>query len=229
MNKLIFLFLLIFLIPFANAENILVKTNITLNAVSWYENNTNISKMNITIFTENIDGTQNFIVNNANNIYNGYFLITFLRDLNCGNTSYGELNSYFSECEGGLCKDKYTECKYGKTNVELNKQTCDSHLAECTSVKNSLESNVSYYLSNYNDAQTNINKLNDEIIKLKKDNKNKIEWWYLLILILLAYLFRNNIIDYLNKTKRTGKKGQEEKLGTEYLKDDKIKELYDKY
>lgn len=217
--KLINLILiLILLIPFAYAEDVLIKTTITLNAVSWISPD-NQSIMNIDIKTSNIDGDSNLTLNNIVAVENREFVISFVKDLDCGNTTLGKIEDYFQECDGNDCKEMYISCRESKKLVEQNKQECDSNLATCNSEKNSCSSNITDYQTKFNEAQTQVEQCNEDragmVVSKDLDKVKNEKWYYLGGLILLLILFRNNIVEwYLNSNfyrKFKGVKGESDK------------------
>ena len=219
--KLISFILILFLItPFVYAEGVLVKTNVTINAVSWYDISSNVTRMNITIFTENIDGDKNIIINEVNSIFNNAKDIKFVRDLSCGNTTSGQLNSYFTECDGGVCRDKYFECKSGKDIIKQVKDECDSDLTSVNIERDSLKGNISSYDNKILLCENDLNLCSASKINCETESKNKIEWSYVILIGIVAGIW------YWNKhLKRKGKKGEEEKRGSDYDEAEKQREF----
>lgn len=215
--KLINLIFILFLaIPFVHADDVLMKTNITLNAISWIENNE--SRMNITILTENIEGNKNLVFNSIHETFNQFFNIWATKSISCANTTGGKLDSYFYECDGGVCRDRYIECRESKKVVETYKQDCDTKLANSNSEKNSVNSNLTECNNKFLNTNTNLESCETDKDDLKNKLKNKIDWYIPAGIFIIAFIWY-----YIKHIKGKGRKGEEEKRGIDYSGENKEK------
>ena len=191
MRKVVFLFLIILVLPIAYAATTedtpkVIDTKFNVSIKGYMDGN--VSKVNLTIFTE--DEILNYnSLSSSSNIFEIHE-INVIRTLKCPLSNVEDLQStiktYFEtqECGEKSCATMWAECKTAKTRLEETKNTQDATIAslttqgnynitQCVVDKNALS-------VQYNDVTTK----NAELEQTKKDDSSN--RWIIAIVCLVA-------------------------------------------
>lgn len=206
MKKIILLFLFLLFLPMAYAATTedtpkVVDTKINVSIKGYMDGN--VSKVNLTIFTE--DETLNYNALSSSSTIYEIHEINMIRTLKCPLSNVEDLQStiknYFEvqECGEKSCAVRWAECKEAKAHVEKVKSDQDAELARYTTNGNY---NIGNCTADKNALEVQYQSLLTEKTKLEKElQDNKSNKWVLFIAglvigALLFYLFGDETRKY---------------------------------
>lgn len=204
--KKIILFFLIFLFlssAYAEAEEQIVKTNITdISINTWFQDNESFYR--IYFNTENKDGNSYFEKTGQGNLSGERFEISIIRTIETNITPTNILLDHLTNCNGQSCRDAFLTCDAERGNL-LNLSGIEQKYVDCSEARNLIT-------TNYREAYQSLVDLNNTYnatVTTLEQQKNNAEagklWWALIAGILVAV--------YYEYKKRFGRSRQEKQMG----------------